>query len=48
MGVGMAGNQGYSPYVNPMYPTTAPIVANQMQNKGNLNAMQITLSTGKK
>jgi len=55
-GVGVGGQgfpqQGYSPYVNPMYPTTAPLAVNQMnqvQQKGNLNAgMGITLSTGKK
>lgn len=44
--------QGYSQYINPMYPTTAPMVAGQIQqqqNKGSLNgSTQISLSTSKK
>lgn len=52
-GMGQGANQqGYNQYINPMYPTTAPIVAGQIQqqqNKGSLNGgMQISLSTAKK
>jgi hypothetical protein len=36
--------QAYSPYINPMYPTTAPLAANSYQPSGNLNA-GITLNT---
>jgi hypothetical protein len=36
-----------SPYINPMYPTTAPLAVGQVQQKGSLNA-GITLGVAKK
>ena len=44
--------QGYNQYVNPMYSTTAPMAANQMnqpyQQQQKQANMGITLDTGKK
>lgn len=37
---------GYNPYINPMYPTTAPLAVNQPQKPASLN-MGITLNTKK-
>ena len=37
---------GYNPYINPMYPTTAPLAVNQGQKAANVN-MGITLNTKK-
>ena len=45
---GMPQQAGYSPYVNPMYPATAPL-AGQVQQKGSLNTSNpITLNSEKK